>query len=277
MIAIHIFRNVLWHLIFYADYSNRYIATLTQCSHPVVSTIRSKLTELQLTWLVIKQMSNSELKAVFYPKLTNRQSNKVEPDYTEVLRQKELPRKKQKSLAILSIEYRIQYGNRAYKQTVFYERIRAFLKKNNATMTQFYRPGEVMFIDYLGSKAKYQKNGKVVFIPIFVAWIKNYQHVLLIGPTGKGKTTLACALANEAIKQQVPTLFYRMANLLLELVAAKKENTLDKLTRKINRAPLLISKAVPTIRKKMTLYKACLALEKSLRQPSLATFLNSGM
>lgn len=277
MIAIHIFRNVLWHLIFYADYSNRYIATLTQCSHPVVSTIRSKLTELQLTWLVIKQMSNSELKAVFYPKLTNRQSNKVEPDYTEVLRQKELPSKKQKSLAILSIEYRIQYGNRAYKQTVFYERIRAFLKKNNATMTQFYRPGEVMFIDYLGSKAKYQKNGKVVFIPIFVAWIKNYQHVLLIGPTGKGKTTLACALANEAIKQQVPTLFYRMANLLLELVAAKKENTLDKLTRKINRAPLLISKAVPTIRKKMTLYKACLALEKALRQPSLATFLSSGM
>ncbi|ANB24601.1 hypothetical protein A6F57_04875 [Alteromonas stellipolaris] len=169
MIAIHIFRNVLWHLIFYADYSNRYIATLTQCSHPVVSTIRSKLNELQLTWLVIKQMSNSELKAIFYPKLTNRQSNKVEPDYAEVLRQKELPRKKQKSLAILYIEYRIQYGNGAYKQTVFYERIRAFLKKNNATMTQFYRPGEIMFIDYLGSKAKYQKNGKVVFIPVFVA------------------------------------------------------------------------------------------------------------
>lgn len=71
-------------------------------------------------------------------------------------------------------------------------------------------------------------------------WIHNHQHVILTGPTGKGKTSLACALAHEAIKKQIPVLFYRMANLLLELVAAKKENTLPKLTRKINRAPLLI-------------------------------------
>jgi transposase len=169
MIAIHKFRNILWHLIFYADYSNRYIATLTRCSHPVVSTIRTKLAKLQLSWLVIKQMSNSELKEKFYPKLTNRKSNKISPDFAEVVRQKELPRKKQKLLAILYIEYRIKYGARAYKQTVFYGLIRAYLQKNNATMTQFYRPGEVMFIDFLGSKAKYEKNGKVVLLPVFVA------------------------------------------------------------------------------------------------------------
>jgi DNA replication protein DnaC len=71
-------------------------------------------------------------------------------------------------------------------------------------------------------------------------WIKNHQHVLFIAPTGKGKTTLACVLANEAVKQQIPVMFYRMANLLLELVAAKNENTLTKFTRKINRFPVLI-------------------------------------
>lgn len=71
-------------------------------------------------------------------------------------------------------------------------------------------------------------------------WIQKNQHLLLIGPTGMGKTTLACVIANEAIKRQIPVLFYRMANLLLELVAAKREDRLVKLARKINRAPLLI-------------------------------------
>ena len=72
------------------------------------------------------------------------------------------------------------------------------------------------------------------------SWVKSHQHLLIIGPTGMGKTTLACAFAQEAIKQHLSVLFYRLSTLLLELVAAQKEEKLKLYLRKINRASLLI-------------------------------------
>jgi DNA replication protein DnaC len=71
-------------------------------------------------------------------------------------------------------------------------------------------------------------------------WINQKHHLLIIGPTGTGKTSLACVFANAAIRQHIPVLFYRLATLLLELVAAKNEGELVKFIRKINRAKLLI-------------------------------------
>lgn len=58
-------------------------------------------------------------------------------------------------------------------------------------------------------------------------WIHKHHHLLIIGPTGMGKTTLACAITQEAINQQIPVLFYRLANLLLELLAATHEKRLN--------------------------------------------------
>lgn len=169
MIAAHKFRQILWHLIFYSEHSNRYIATLRRCSHPVISTIRKKLAKLQTTWEELEAMSDSELNCLFHPKVKSRSSNKVSPDFDDITFQKTLPRKKQKSLAILYIEYRIKYGVKAYKKTTYYQLIRDYLKNNNACMKQFYRPGEILFIDYLGSKARYQENGKTTLLPVFVA------------------------------------------------------------------------------------------------------------
>lgn len=71
-------------------------------------------------------------------------------------------------------------------------------------------------------------------------WIRSYHHLLIIGPTGMGKTTLACAVAQEAIKQHIPVIFYRLSTLLLELIAAQKEEKLKLFLKKMNRAPLLV-------------------------------------
>mgnify|MGYP000082202564 CR=1 FL=1 len=71
-------------------------------------------------------------------------------------------------------------------------------------------------------------------------WIRHKHHLMIIGPTGTGKTSLACIFCNAAIRQLVPVLFYRMATLLLELIVARKEGTLVRFIRKINRAQVLV-------------------------------------
>jgi DNA replication protein DnaC len=71
-------------------------------------------------------------------------------------------------------------------------------------------------------------------------WLRDSRHLLITGKTGTGKTSLACILAQEAIKQLIPVLFFRLSNLLLELVSAQQDEKLKFFIRKLNRTPLLI-------------------------------------
>ncbi len=71
-------------------------------------------------------------------------------------------------------------------------------------------------------------------------WVARHHHLLIVGSTGTGKTSLACMLSQEAIKRHIPVLFFRMSHLLLELVAAQRDEKLKQLLRRINRAPLLV-------------------------------------
>lgn len=97
-----------------------------------------------------------------------------------------------------------------------------------------------MFIDDIDYTLYPKLKAKVINQLVECEWITHRAHLLIIGPTGTGKTSLACIFANAAIRQHIPTLFYRLATLLLELIVAKKEGVLVKFIRKINRAKLLI-------------------------------------
>lgn len=72
------------------------------------------------------------------------------------------------------------------------------------------------------------------------AWFRQGQHVLITGPTGVGKTYMACALAQKACRDGVNALYVRMPRLVADLQTARAEGrhrrTLDTLSRK----PLLV-------------------------------------
>ena len=71
-------------------------------------------------------------------------------------------------------------------------------------------------------------------------WLKEHNNVLLIGPTGVGRTYLACALAQKACREGYSALYFRLPRLLHELSIAKADGRYDKLLAGIGRTDLLV-------------------------------------
>jgi len=72
------------------------------------------------------------------------------------------------------------------------------------------------------------------------AWVKEHHNVLIIGPTGVGKTYLACALAHKACREGYSAAYYRLPRLLQDLALAKGDGRYATLLKAIARTDLLV-------------------------------------
>lgn len=71
-------------------------------------------------------------------------------------------------------------------------------------------------------------------------WIAKHRNCLITGPTGTGKSYLACALANKACREGYSTRYVRMSRLLGDLIIARKDGSYLDLLRKLARIELLV-------------------------------------
>ncbi len=70
-------------------------------------------------------------------------------------------------------------------------------------------------------------------------WIAAHQDCIVTGPTGSGKTFIACAMAERAFRQGRTVVYYRVSRLLEELALGRANGSLGTLTRKLAKADLL--------------------------------------
>jgi DNA replication protein DnaC len=71
-------------------------------------------------------------------------------------------------------------------------------------------------------------------------WAKEHLNILITGPTGVGKTWLACALAHKACREGYTVLYLRLARLLGDMVIAKGDGRYPKLLATLAKVDVLL-------------------------------------
>jgi DNA replication protein DnaC len=71
-------------------------------------------------------------------------------------------------------------------------------------------------------------------------WIREHAHVVIGGPTGVGKSWLACALGHKACREGYSVLYKRAPRLFADLATARGEGRLPRMLAALERTRLLI-------------------------------------
>lgn len=71
-------------------------------------------------------------------------------------------------------------------------------------------------------------------------WVKEHCNILITGPTGVGKSYLACALAQKACRGGYKAFYQRLPRLLTELEIARGDGRYPKLMRQLAKVDVLV-------------------------------------
>lgn len=92
-------------------------------------------------------------------------------------------------------------------------------------------------IDYRAARGLYKRD---ILELASCRWIKNKENILISGPTGIGKSYLACALGNGACRQGYRVFYIRAPKLFTTLFQTRADNSYLKYVSKLARFNVLI-------------------------------------
>ncbi len=109
--------------------------------------------------------------------------------------------------------------------------------KTRLTKARLRQQASMEDIDYSGSRGL--DKGQLLDLGS-CKWITEHNNLLLTGPTGAGKTYIACALAQKACRQGLTALYLRLPRLFGDLTIAKGDGRYGKLLVRYSRVDVIV-------------------------------------
>lgn len=136
----------------------------------------------------------------------------------------------------------------AYNERAFYERFallieREHITRENRKLTNRLRQAklkEEACIEDINYTPERNLSKTVITCLAECSWIAKKENILITGPTGAGKTYLACAFANQACRQGYGARYIRLPKLFQSITIAKADGSYIKLMEYIAKLPLLV-------------------------------------
>jgi DNA replication protein DnaC len=72
------------------------------------------------------------------------------------------------------------------------------------------------------------------------AWVQNHENIFVLGPTGVGKSFVACALAQKACRDGYSALYTRAVALFRDLATSRADGSLRALLARLSRIEVLV-------------------------------------
>ncbi|WP_194868389.1 DDE-type integrase/transposase/recombinase [Pseudoalteromonas sp. PPB1] len=182
-------REISWVCEVKPGCSHREGAQRAQCSHQSFGRMKKVVEAKALSYAYVDSISDTKLLSVFYPNLITRQQNQKRLPNKDRIIETRIRRKGKRRITwiALFLEYESADPSTAYRLTQFKHLARQMIKEYQASMKQYYEPGECLFIDYAGLTVPMKENGQTERLYVFVA-VLGYSKRLFAFAT-RGMTT----------------------------------------------------------------------------------------
>lgn len=142
-----------------------------------------------------------------------------------------------------------QNQNALYAELAFHERLgmlidREITVRDNRKITNLLRGAKLRHSTACTEEIDFRTprglSKEVIVSLIQNDWVRGKQNVIITGPTGSGKTFIACALANNACRGGYSANYIRLPRLLQEMHIARSDGSYGKQLSRLARYNLLV-------------------------------------
>ncbi len=165
------------------ELSLRALAKLNNCSYSATRRVIKRAEKYKLDLPSSHLLKDSEIKETLYPDIIESEARKRPIDIENIYR--ELCQKKRKTITVLYIQYRAIDPSTAYSKSHFFLLVRTALKKRKLAMRQQHIAGDVVYIDYAGTKMFYEVDDVFYELKVFVGCLGASKKLFALATPGE--------------------------------------------------------------------------------------------